>query len=294
MNLQETQQVIARYEKWVPSTERVKISPTNVRLETTMHHKEETFQVIIDVIMNSMCVADAEVFRKIIDICLRVEGEEFNEVQDDDATLTILIDLVYKGPLHKHTNMYVDHMHQPWRTLEAVINKCLSGNTRSNDRLIKYRINILWGMFYKENVDYKMEKKSRPLKESKKTSRRQPGTGGSSEGTGRIPGVPDESIVVYATSSEGTGTKPGVLDEEKVTSKANVILEWGSEFESEQSEDSQLNFDEEEKKDNDGDADDENEDDDHINDIQGIDDENARTESDEDEIYKYKFKCTKM
>nr|GEW24137.1 hypothetical protein [Tanacetum cinerariifolium] len=54
------------------------------------------------------------------------------------------------------------------------------------------------------------------LKESKKTNRRQPGTGGSSEGTGVSPGVPNESIVIPATSSEGTGTKPGVLDEEKV------------------------------------------------------------------------------
>ncbi|GKE67263.1 hypothetical protein Tco_1521424 [Tanacetum coccineum] len=53
------------------------------------------------------------------------------------------------------------------------------------------------------------------LKESKKTSRRHPGTGGSSEGTSRIPGVPNESTVVSDTSSEGTGTKPGVLDEEK-------------------------------------------------------------------------------
>ncbi|GJR02235.1 hypothetical protein Tco_0525219 [Tanacetum coccineum] len=53
------------------------------------------------------------------------------------------------------------------------------------------------------------------LKESKKTSRRQPGTGGSSEGTGRIPGVLNESTVISATSVK-----------EKVTSEANVILEW--------------------------------------------------------------------
>nr|GEX18727.1 hypothetical protein [Tanacetum cinerariifolium] len=42
------------------------------------------------------------------------------------------------------------------------------------------------------------------LKEIKKTSKRQPGTGGSNEGTGTIPGVPNESTVVSATSSEGT------------------------------------------------------------------------------------------
>ncbi|GJT48165.1 hypothetical protein Tco_0974322 [Tanacetum coccineum] len=42
------------------------------------------------------------------------------------------------------------------------------------------------------------------LKESKKTSRRQPGTGGSSEGIGVSPGVLDESTIVHATLDEGT------------------------------------------------------------------------------------------
>ncbi|GKA86844.1 retrovirus-related pol polyprotein from transposon TNT 1-94 [Tanacetum coccineum] len=115
----------ARDEKWVPSVKRVKISPTNLRLETTVHQKEETFQVIIDVIKNSTCfkaftisadvpeifmqqfwytikkvkdtesyefllankkcLVDAEVFRKILDICPRIKGEEFIRLQDDDA-----------------------------------------------------------------------------------------------------------------------------------------------------------------------------------------------------------------
>ncbi|GJT04426.1 hypothetical protein Tco_0838888, partial [Tanacetum coccineum] len=100
----------------VPSTERVKISSTNVRLETIVHQKEKTFQVIIDVIKNSTCyktfTISADVpeifmqqFRKILDICPRVEGEEFTKVQDDDATLTFLIDLGYKGLLQKYTNI---------------------------------------------------------------------------------------------------------------------------------------------------------------------------------------------
>ncbi|GKB99002.1 hypothetical protein Tco_0985139 [Tanacetum coccineum] len=399
MNPQETQQVVARDEKWVPSTERFKISSTNVRLETTVPQKEETFQYTIKkikdsesyefLLANKKCIVDPEVLRKILDICPRVEGEEFTPVQDDDDTLTFLTDLRYKGPLYKHTNMFVDHMHQPWRTLEAIINKCLSGKTTSNDKLRKSKFDILWGMFYKENVDYPKLKfvrigedcqeyglaipdvmlndiiiqsesyqmflkystgqippkkskgkglqgkktidvsqetvdvsedsepepakkkngyttkaeeeeaarqvhatharivtesvpepakkkisnrstrsvviqdtpsapKSKPaalkpnlkgvqsltpeeqeaadamqaLKESKKISSRQPGTRGSSEGTGRIPGIPDESTIVSATSSEGTGTKPRVPDEEEVSSEEKVILEWGSKQES--------------------------------------------------------------
>ncbi|GJU00710.1 hypothetical protein Tco_1111048 [Tanacetum coccineum] len=194
MNPQETQQVAARDEKWVPSAERVKISSTNIRLETTVPQKEETFQVVIDIIKNSTCfkaftisadvpeifmqqfwytikkvqdtdsyefllankkcIVNAEVFRKILNICPRVEGVDFTDVPDDDTALTFLIDLGYKGPLNRHTNMFVDHMHQPWRTLAAIINKCLSGKTASNDKLRKSRINILWGMFNGENVDY--------------------------------------------------------------------------------------------------------------------------------------------
>nr|GEV13919.1 hypothetical protein [Tanacetum cinerariifolium] len=94
------------------------------------------------------------------------------------------------------------------------------------------------------------------LKESKKTNRRQPDTRGSSEGAGVSPKVPDKSIVVRATSSERTDTKPGVLDEEKVISKENVILEWGSEQESKYSKEDHrddeevdwIDFDEDEEK----------------------------------------------
>ncbi|GKB25053.1 hypothetical protein Tco_0864454 [Tanacetum coccineum] len=133
MNQEEIRQVTACDEKWVPTKERFKISTTNVRLETTMPQKEETFQVIIDVIKNSTCykaftisvevseifmqqfwytvkkvlssnsyefllankkcVVDAEVFRKILDIFPRVQGVDFAEVPDDEATLTFLLSL---------------------------------------------------------------------------------------------------------------------------------------------------------------------------------------------------------
>ncbi|GKC18277.1 hypothetical protein Tco_1020427, partial [Tanacetum coccineum] len=397
-----------------------------------MSQKKETFQVVIDIIKNSTCFKaftisadvpeifmqqfwytikkvqgtdsyefllankkcrfDVEVFRKILDICPRVKGEEFTKLQNDDDTPTFLIDLGYKRPLHKHTNMFVDHISQPWRTLVAIINKCLSGKTASNDKLRKSRIDIMWGilkfvrigedyqeyglaipdvmlndtikqsesyqMFIKystgqipskkirgkgsqgkktvdisqETVDVSEESKPEPAKkktasrrvvkkkviistddniipdsnvafelgksissteaaekeaerqvhasherivtesipkstrrrpsgiairetsqgsnkklkdvqpltleeqeaadimqaliESKKTSKRQQGTRGSSEGTGTIPGVPDESTVVSATSSEGTDTKPGVSNEEKKDDKDDEIYKY--------------------------------------------------------------------
>ncbi|GKA00123.1 hypothetical protein Tco_0672673 [Tanacetum coccineum] len=55
INQEEIRQVTAHDEKWVPTKERVKISTTNVKLETSVPQKEETFQVIIDIIKNSTC-----------------------------------------------------------------------------------------------------------------------------------------------------------------------------------------------------------------------------------------------
>ncbi|GJU99218.1 hypothetical protein Tco_1328489 [Tanacetum coccineum] len=113
------------------------------------------------------------------------------------------------------------------------------------------------------------------FKDSKKTSKRQPGTRGSNKGTGTIPRVPNESTVVSATSSEGTGTKPGVPDEEKEITKENVILEWRSEQESEYSDEDKL--DDVEKDDKEGDA----------------DDEDDETKDDEEDIYKYTIRVRK-
>ncbi|GKB87495.1 hypothetical protein Tco_0959767 [Tanacetum coccineum] len=155
MNPQEIQQVVARDEKWVPFTERVKINSTNVRLESIVPQKEETFQVVIDLTKNSSCFKAFTISADILEIFMQqVKGVDFNDVPDDDATLAFLIKLEYKGPLYKHTKMFVNHMHQPWRTLAAIINKGLSGKIASNDKLRNSIIDILWGMFYRENVDY--------------------------------------------------------------------------------------------------------------------------------------------
>ncbi|GJT47296.1 hypothetical protein Tco_0956011 [Tanacetum coccineum] len=340
------------------------------------------------ILANKKCIINTEVFRTILDICPRVEGVDLIDVPDDDTALTFLIDLGYKGPLNMHTNMFVDHMHQPWRTLAAIINKCLFGKTASNEKLKKSIIDILWGMFNRANVDYpaliwediayqidhRKEKRSRrkktadiPVEEvevseesdpepaKRKTSRKRrvkkkvtlstddniifddpdaalelaksisqtkaeeakaarkksggrssksvviqytpstpkskpatskaklKGTGGSNEGTGRIPGVPDESTFISTTSSEGTSTKPGVPDEEKDITKEKVILEWGDEDDDD--------YDDLEKDDKDGEADDEG--DDHVSDTQDTDDEDVKTESDDDDIYKYKIRVRK-
>nr|GEV14050.1 retrovirus-related Pol polyprotein from transposon TNT 1-94 [Tanacetum cinerariifolium] len=134
------------------------------KLAILVHHQEDSYEFLL---ANKKCTVNAKVFRTILDICPRVEGVEFTDVPDDDTALTFLIDLCYKGPLNMHTNMFVDHMHQPWRTLAAIINKCLSGKTASNDKLRKSRIDILWGMFNRENMFIKYSTNQIQPKKSK-------------------------------------------------------------------------------------------------------------------------------
>nr|GEY97159.1 retrovirus-related Pol polyprotein from transposon TNT 1-94 [Tanacetum cinerariifolium] len=119
-------------------------------------------------------------------------------------------------------------------------------------RVVKKKVII----FVEDNIipdpDIALEIMTEPVTEparrrKSKSSKRQPSTGGSSEGTGTIPGVPHESTVVFATSSKETGTKPGVLDKENNISKEKVVLEWGSEEESECLEEDQLDEEKDDK-----------------------------------------------
>ncbi|GJX84413.1 hypothetical protein Tco_0335187 [Tanacetum coccineum] len=398
MNPQETQQVVAHDEKWVPSIERVKISYTNVRLETTVQQKEETFKVVIDAIKNFTCFKAFTITAEVPKILCSTSGilsrrlktqNLMNSFWPTRSTLSMLKslerfwksvqELKVKNLLRENVDypeliwedfaFQIDHGKErksrrktmPFpRFTKVIINHFLSQHkSLSNLRFQHYHIIKDDGIvrrlkFVRIREDYQEyglpipdmmlndaikrskscqiflkystgqipPKKSRgkakkrtasrrvvkkkviisatnniipdpdvtlelgksislteaaeeeaarqvhatharivtesvleparrrpseqeaaytmqALKESKKTSRRQPGTGGLSEGTGSIPGVLDESTIVSTTSSEGTGTKPGVPDEEKVTSEENVILEWGSEQESKYSEEDQ-------------------------------------------------------
>nr|GEU99102.1 hypothetical protein [Tanacetum cinerariifolium] len=303
-------------------------------METIMHQKEEIFQVIIGMIKNSTCfkaftistkvpeifmqqfwytikkiqgtysyefvlankrcIVDAEVFRKILDICPRVEGKEFTEVQDDDATLTFLIDLGYKDLLHKHTSIIEEDYHEYGLLIPMMLNNRIK-QSDSYQMFLKYSTGLIppkkskgKGSQGKKTADILCTLSKKARKQTKDNLV-----------------LEDQVKQLVGYQGFSTSSQPSlqpqvkelvlnqVLDEEKVTSEVNVILKWGLENESEHSENSQIKSDEEEKKDNYGDADDEDENDDHITNIEDTNDEDAETESDEDEIYKYKIQVHK-
>nr|GEX69102.1 hypothetical protein [Tanacetum cinerariifolium] len=132
VNQEEIQQA-ARDETLVPTVERVKISSTNKRIDPTLTQKEETFQVVLDLIKASPCYnaflvtidvpeiymqqlwftvkkinkttsyefdladkkckVDVELFRKILDICPRVPNEDFIVPSSEESLINFLYEL---------------------------------------------------------------------------------------------------------------------------------------------------------------------------------------------------------
>nr|GEX70940.1 reverse transcriptase domain-containing protein [Tanacetum cinerariifolium] len=84
MNPQE-KQVVARDDKWVPFSRRVKISSTNIILETIAPQKEETFQVVIDLIKNSTCFKAFTILVDVLEIYMQQFWYSIKKVQGTNS-----------------------------------------------------------------------------------------------------------------------------------------------------------------------------------------------------------------
>ncbi|GKA43321.1 hypothetical protein Tco_0736045 [Tanacetum coccineum] len=70
-----------------------------------------------------------EIFRDIFKICPRVQGQDFDALPIDEEIMSFLRDLGHTGEIISLNDVFVDQMHQPWRTFAALINRSLSRNT---------------------------------------------------------------------------------------------------------------------------------------------------------------------
>ncbi|GJX42359.1 hypothetical protein Tco_0257349 [Tanacetum coccineum] len=177
----------------VPKEKRLEIGKCNKRLNPGKKRREPTFQVILDALdltpyysafLTTTDVLEVymhqfwdsihkydnsyrfrmdkkkkfdlnlEIFRDIFQICPRVHGQNFDEPPTDDVVVSFFKELSHTGDIKSITDVIVDQMHQPWRTCATIINRSLSGKTTDLDKLRLSRAQILWGMYYKNNVDY--------------------------------------------------------------------------------------------------------------------------------------------
>nr|GEY64112.1 hypothetical protein [Tanacetum cinerariifolium] len=97
---------------------------------------------------------DMDVFREILQICPRLPDREFDEPSSKEETLSFIKELGHTGKIKNITAVVVDHMHQHWRTFSAIINKCLSGKITGLDNIRLSKAQILWGMYYKNYIDF--------------------------------------------------------------------------------------------------------------------------------------------
>ncbi|GJS55365.1 hypothetical protein Tco_0628727 [Tanacetum coccineum] len=171
---------------------RLQIGKCNLRLNSTLKSKEPTLQVVLDTLkltsfykafeitadvpeiymqefwvtasrhhsslrfkMNGKShTVNVDNFRDMLQICPKLPGQKFEDPPFEEEILSFIRDLGHTGEIKVLSDVNVNHMHQPWRSFAAIINKCLSGKTTALESLRLSRAQILWGMYHNKNVDY--------------------------------------------------------------------------------------------------------------------------------------------
>ncbi|GJY50870.1 hypothetical protein Tco_0441717 [Tanacetum coccineum] len=176
----------------VAPADRLKIRKINLRLRLTLKSKEPTLQVVLDALkltpfdnafeisvdvpeiyMQEFWVivsrhhsllrfklngkshtVNVENFKDMLKIFPKLPGQKFEEPPLEEDILSFIRDLGHTGEIKFLSDVNVNHMHQPWRSFAAIINKCLSGKTTALESLRLSRAQILWGMYHNKKVDY--------------------------------------------------------------------------------------------------------------------------------------------
>ncbi|GJQ94839.1 hypothetical protein Tco_0005978 [Tanacetum coccineum] len=171
---------------------RLKIRKSNLRLSSNLKSKEPTIQVVLDTLkLTPFCNAfeisadvpeiymqeswvtvnihhsllhfklngkrhtvNVDNFRDMLKICPKLPGLKFEEPPLEEDILSFIRDLGHTGEIKFLYDVNVNHMHQPWRSFAAIINKCLSGKTTALESLRLSHAQILWGMYHNKQVDY--------------------------------------------------------------------------------------------------------------------------------------------
>ncbi|GKC76391.1 hypothetical protein Tco_1127165 [Tanacetum coccineum] len=177
----------------VPLEKRVEIGKYSMRIDPVKTKKEPTYQVVLDALALTTCypaflittdvpeiymhqfwftinkkdstlyrfkidkkrtTLNMEIFREIFQIYPRLPTQEFDALPSDKDIVSFIKELGHEGDIKSITEVVIDHMYQHWRTFASIINKCLSGKITGLDKLRLSRAQILWGRFYKKNVDF--------------------------------------------------------------------------------------------------------------------------------------------
>ncbi|GKD57689.1 hypothetical protein Tco_1291076 [Tanacetum coccineum] len=107
----------------------------------TMVKESSSYQFKLD---NKKFRVNTEVFRDILQICPKLPTQPFDiPPSTNEEIVSFIYELGYTGNIESLPELDIDHMHQPWRTFAAVINRCISEKTTRIDKLRLSRAQIL-------------------------------------------------------------------------------------------------------------------------------------------------------
>ncbi|GKD91342.1 hypothetical protein Tco_1366849 [Tanacetum coccineum] len=171
---------------------RLKIGKCNQRLSPNLKSNEPTIQVALDalkltpfynafdVFVNvleiymqefwatvtkhhfSLCfkmngkshIVNRDNFKDMLKIFPKLLGQKFEDPPFEEEILSFIQDIRHTGEIKVLSDVNVNHLHQPWRSFAAIINKCLSGKTTALESLCLSSAHILWGMYHNKHIDY--------------------------------------------------------------------------------------------------------------------------------------------
>ncbi|GKD02806.1 hypothetical protein Tco_1177780, partial [Tanacetum coccineum] len=118
------------------------IEKCNGRIHRGFSPREPTFQVTLDALARTSCYPAFLITTDVLEICPRVHGRDFDPLPSEEDTVSFLRDLGHTRVINSLNDVIVDQMHQPWRTLAALINRSLSGNVMidKSDDLIEIEV----------------------------------------------------------------------------------------------------------------------------------------------------------
>ncbi|GJV03240.1 retrovirus-related pol polyprotein from transposon TNT 1-94 [Tanacetum coccineum] len=158
-------------------------------------------------------------FRDMLKIFPKLPGQKFEEPPLEEDILSSIRDLGHTGEIKFLSDVNVNHMHQPWRSFVAIINKCLSGKTTALENLRLSRAQILWGHVSQQAGDIlpqhltnqaMLESEAFKTYRAYATGEKAPKSKG--DGVDIQSKVPDEQQQTLSGTNEGASNKPEVPD----------------------------------------------------------------------------------
>ncbi|GJY66423.1 hypothetical protein Tco_0468661 [Tanacetum coccineum] len=139
---------------------------SNVRIDPEETQDEPIFELCLEILKNNTnkryflhldskhFEVDVELLRKALNISPRKPDTQFTQPPTSDGLILFIKRLGYAGSLTTVSQVVVNKLHQPWRTLLNILNRSLTGKASGIDRAREQISQILWGIVNAKNVDF--------------------------------------------------------------------------------------------------------------------------------------------